>query len=223
MQTPHARQPRPMQLRSAVGLTAGVDAQRANSTADAAVEAHGTTREQLMSDPPKNPGTAAVLSLIVPGIGQFYNGDFLRGIFWLIITPGFWIGTGGLFGPLCDWLREFCTRCALNSGPAARSAAEKMGNQPRAYRDIKGKALGWLGVPRDCRSDGPPPGAREEPGTGLAGQLPPQQDTGRRHRTPDEPSEGFRPKKSAVLTAYSRVRPGHIACSVRRCLRSLPW
>jgi TM2 domain-containing membrane protein YozV len=37
-----------------------------------------------------------VLSAIIPGIGQFYNGDFLRGIFWLIVTPGMWIGTGGI-------------------------------------------------------------------------------------------------------------------------------
>jgi TM2 domain-containing membrane protein YozV len=50
---------------------------------------------------PKNAGTAAVLSLIVPGVGQFYNGDFLRGLFWLIITPGLWIGTGGLLGWVC--------------------------------------------------------------------------------------------------------------------------
>jgi TM2 domain-containing membrane protein YozV len=49
----------------------------------------------------RNPGTASVLSLIVPGVGQFYNGDFLRGIFWLIVTPGFWLGTGGLFGWVC--------------------------------------------------------------------------------------------------------------------------
>ena len=48
-----------------------------------------------------NPGTAAVLSAIIPGLGQFYNGDFLRGIFWLIVTPGLWIGTGGLFGWVC--------------------------------------------------------------------------------------------------------------------------
>lgn len=54
-----------------------------------------------MVQPVKNPGTAAVLSLIVPGVGQFYNGDFWRGIFWLIVTPGFWIGTGGLFGWVC--------------------------------------------------------------------------------------------------------------------------
>jgi TM2 domain-containing membrane protein YozV len=49
----------------------------------------------------KNTGTAAVLSLIIPGVGQFYNGDFWRGIFWLIVTPGFWIGSGGLLGWVC--------------------------------------------------------------------------------------------------------------------------
>jgi TM2 domain-containing membrane protein YozV len=49
----------------------------------------------------KNPGLAAVLSAILPGLGQFYNGDFLRGIFWLIVTPGLWIGSGGLLGWTC--------------------------------------------------------------------------------------------------------------------------
>ena len=49
----------------------------------------------------RNAGTAAILSLILPGAGQIYNGTFWRGLFWLIITPGFWIGTGGLFGWVC--------------------------------------------------------------------------------------------------------------------------
>jgi hypothetical protein len=40
----------------------------------------------------RNPGTAAVLSLLIPGVGQFYNGDFLRGVFWLIVTPGLRLG-----------------------------------------------------------------------------------------------------------------------------------
>ena len=44
------------------------------------------------------PGNAAVFSFLIPGVGQIYNGDFLRGLFWLIITPGFWIFTAGLFG-----------------------------------------------------------------------------------------------------------------------------
>ena len=46
----------------------------------------------------RNAGTAAILSLLIPGIGQIYNGTFLRGIFWLIVTPGFWIGSGGTLG-----------------------------------------------------------------------------------------------------------------------------
>ena len=54
-----------------------------------------------------NPGVAAVLSLIVPGIGQIYNGDFLRGIFWLIVTPGFWITTGGLLGWVCHLISAY--------------------------------------------------------------------------------------------------------------------
>jgi len=49
----------------------------------------------------KNPGLAAVLSAVIPGLGQFYNGDFLRGIFWLIVTPGLWIGSGGFLGWIC--------------------------------------------------------------------------------------------------------------------------
>ena len=35
------------------------------------------------------------------GVGQFYNGDFLRGLFWLIVTPGLWIGSGGTLGWIC--------------------------------------------------------------------------------------------------------------------------
>ena len=55
----------------------------------------------------KNPGTAAVLSLIVPGIGQFYNGTFWRGLFWLIVTPGLWIGSGGLLGWICHVIAAY--------------------------------------------------------------------------------------------------------------------
>ena len=49
----------------------------------------------------KSPATAAVLSVFIPGVGQIYNGDFLRGLFWLIVTPGLWIGSGGLLGWIC--------------------------------------------------------------------------------------------------------------------------
>lgn len=46
----------------------------------------------------RNPGLAAVLSLIVPGVGQFYTGHFIWGIFWLLVTAPLWVGTGGCFG-----------------------------------------------------------------------------------------------------------------------------
>lgn len=55
----------------------------------------------------KNPGIAAVLSALIPGIGQVYNGDFLRAIFWLIVTPGLWIGTGGMLGWICHVIAAF--------------------------------------------------------------------------------------------------------------------
>jgi TM2 domain-containing membrane protein YozV len=55
----------------------------------------------VMSADLKNPGLAAVISALIPGLGQFYNGDFLRGIFWLIVTPGLWIGSGGTLGWIC--------------------------------------------------------------------------------------------------------------------------
>lgn len=55
----------------------------------------------------RNPGVAAVLSVIIPGVGQIYNGDILRGVFWLIVTPGLWIGTGGLFGWVCHVIAAY--------------------------------------------------------------------------------------------------------------------
>jgi TM2 domain-containing membrane protein YozV len=66
-----------------------------------------TRTEANMSTPLKNPGNAAVLSFILPGIGQIYNGDFLRGIFWLIITPGLWVGSGGTLGWLCHLIAAY--------------------------------------------------------------------------------------------------------------------
>lgn len=46
----------------------------------------------------RDPTAAMLLSLLVPGVGQIYNGTWVRGIFWLIVTPGLWLGTGGLLG-----------------------------------------------------------------------------------------------------------------------------
>lgn len=49
----------------------------------------------------RDPTIATILSLLMPGIGQIYAGHWIWGLFWLFITPGFWIGTGGLLGWIC--------------------------------------------------------------------------------------------------------------------------
>ncbi|MDX1419596.1 MAG: hypothetical protein R3181_06470 [Rubricoccaceae bacterium] len=68
----------------------------------------------------KNPGTSAVLSFLIPGVGQLYNGTFLRALFWLIVTPGLWIGTGGFFGWVAHLLSAFTAhRYARAHGQAA--------------------------------------------------------------------------------------------------------
>lgn len=55
----------------------------------------------------RDPGTAALLSLFIPGVGQIYNGAWIRGIFWLIVTPGLWIGSGGLLGWICHLVSAY--------------------------------------------------------------------------------------------------------------------
>ena len=55
----------------------------------------------------RDPSLAAILSLLVPGVGQLYNGRILAGILWLIITPGLWIGTGGLLGWVCHIIAAY--------------------------------------------------------------------------------------------------------------------
>ena len=69
----------------------------------------------------RNPGIAAVLSLFVPGVGQIYNGDFLRALFWLIVTPGLWLGTGGLLGWICHLIAAYTAhrRAHLKNGRLA--------------------------------------------------------------------------------------------------------
>ncbi len=52
-------------------------------------------------------GVSAVLSLFVPGVGQIYNGDYARGVFWLIAAPAAWVLTGGLFGWACHLIAAF--------------------------------------------------------------------------------------------------------------------
>lgn len=44
--------------------------------------------------PKKNSTASGILSFIVPGLGQLYNGHIARGVFWLIVGSLAWFSTG---------------------------------------------------------------------------------------------------------------------------------
>lgn len=46
----------------------------------------------------RDPYIAGVLSFLVPGIGQMYNGRIIIGIIWLFVTGVSWIGSAGTLG-----------------------------------------------------------------------------------------------------------------------------
>lgn len=65
----------------------------------------------------RNPGLAAVLSFFVPGAGQLYNGTWLRALFWLIVTPGLWLGSGGLLGWICHIVAAYTAHSYASEHP----------------------------------------------------------------------------------------------------------
>jgi len=70
----------------------------------------------------RDPMLAGILSLIVPGVGQLYNGRILAGILWLIITPGFWIGSGGTLGWICHLIAAYTAYSYAKDHPIRTSA-----------------------------------------------------------------------------------------------------
>jgi TM2 domain-containing membrane protein YozV len=69
----------------------------------------------------RNPGVAAVLSAVIPGLGQIYNGQILWAIVWLIITPGLWIGSGGMLGWICHIISAYLAYSYAEKHPYANS------------------------------------------------------------------------------------------------------
>ncbi len=55
----------------------------------------------------RNPGIAATLSFLIPGMGQMYNGEIIHAIIWLVITPGLWVGSGGCLGWVCHVISAY--------------------------------------------------------------------------------------------------------------------
>ena len=56
----------------------------------------------------RDPFIAGILSLIVPGLGQIYNGRILAGIVWLFLALFFWGWTGGLLGWVFHIISAYC-------------------------------------------------------------------------------------------------------------------
>jgi len=56
----------------------------------------------------RDPFLAGILSLVVPGLGQFYNGRVLAGIVWLLLAIFVWGWTFGLFGWVFHLISAYC-------------------------------------------------------------------------------------------------------------------
>jgi hypothetical protein len=56
----------------------------------------------------RDPMLAGILSLLIPGLGQIYNGRVLIGIIWLIVTGVSWIGSAGLLGWVVHLIAAWC-------------------------------------------------------------------------------------------------------------------
>ena len=65
----------------------------------------------------RQPFVAGLLSLLIPGLGQLYNGRLLVGILWLILTGVSWIGSAGLFGWVVHLICAWCAYSYASDHP----------------------------------------------------------------------------------------------------------
>jgi TM2 domain-containing membrane protein YozV len=56
----------------------------------------------------RNPLIAGTLSLLIPGLGQIYNGRILVGIIWMLVFGISWIGSVGWFGLIIHVISAWC-------------------------------------------------------------------------------------------------------------------
>lgn len=75
-------------------------------------------------------GVAAVLSALIPGLGQLYNGDFVRAILWFAVA---WV-VGIALSPLSMGIASFVYHMAC-AWAAYRRAEKKFG--PSAHAHVK--------------------------------------------------------------------------------------
>ena len=56
----------------------------------------------------RDPFIAGLLSFLIPGTGQIYNGQILWGVLWLLLTGVSWIGSAGTLGWIVHIIAAWC-------------------------------------------------------------------------------------------------------------------
>jgi len=65
----------------------------------------------------REPFIAGVLSFLIPGVGQIYNGRIIIGILWLLLTGISWIGTAGTLGWVVHIIAAWCAYSYAKDNP----------------------------------------------------------------------------------------------------------
>ena len=68
-------------------------------------------------DKMREPLLAGILSLLVPGLGQIYNGRIIIGIIWLVLTGFSWIGSAGTLGWIVHLIAAWCAYSYAKDNP----------------------------------------------------------------------------------------------------------
>ena len=70
----------------------------------------------------RNPVVAGILSLLIPGLGQIYNGRFIFAIIWMLVFGVSWIGSVGLLGWIIHIISAWCAYSYAKDHPVRGSA-----------------------------------------------------------------------------------------------------
>ena len=65
----------------------------------------------------REPVLAGILSLLIPGLGQIYNGRVLVGVLWLIFTGFSSIGSAGTLGWIVHLISAWCAYSYAKDNP----------------------------------------------------------------------------------------------------------
>lgn len=63
------------------------------------------------------PLLAGILSFLIPGLGQIYNGRVIVGFIWLIVSGFSWIGSAGTLGWIIHFIAAWCAYSYAKDNP----------------------------------------------------------------------------------------------------------